>query len=294
MLFDLTSPRRKNVVRVVFGTLAAVFGLSFVFLGVGSDFGGDFTQPLRDLFGADDPDENPFDNEIEDIQKRLQANPNDTAALAELVSLYYQSGSRNAEQDAETGLITYSSEGEDELRQGGEAWNRYVKAAQGNVNSSTALFAFRTYTGLAYDSILEAQQGSSTSDVLRNAEAAVASWKAAAQSQQLIVEQQPSADIYLTIADSLYRAGDVKGAEAAAAQAKAMGTPKQAKQVDAALEQAQQLGTQISEAITRLRKQQATQEEQLGGDQGNPLEGIGSGGGLGGGGLGAGGTGLAP
>ena len=44
MLFDLQSPRRKRVVQVVFGGLAVIFAVSFVFLGIGT---GHQRQPAR-------------------------------------------------------------------------------------------------------------------------------------------------------------------------------------------------------------------------------------------------------
>src|SRR3712207_8022991 len=46
----------------------------------------------RDLFGIED-NEAGFDDEISDLEQQLEENPNDTEALAELVSLHYQARS---------------------------------------------------------------------------------------------------------------------------------------------------------------------------------------------------------
>ena len=115
MLFDLQSPRRRRVIRVTFALLAAVFAISFVFLGVGTG-GGGFS--ISDLFGGGGGGDtsSAFDDDIDAAQAKLAANPNDTAALAQLVQLHYQAGSQQANSDG-----TLSSDGEQELRQGADA-----------------------------------------------------------------------------------------------------------------------------------------------------------------------------
>jgi tetratricopeptide (TPR) repeat protein len=288
MLFDLQSPGRKRVVRVVFGTLAAIFAISFVFLGIGSGINADFTGPLGDLLGTNDPPDSGFDDEIEELEKRLEANPNDTAALAELITVRYQAGTQLVEQDPETGGINVTSEAEDELQQAGEAWNRYLKASKGMVDSSTAILAYQTFATLADDSLGEARGASSTTEVLDKADGAVVNWSAAAEAQRLAADQQPTASAYVRVASLLYLAGETKGAEEAAAKARSTAKPNEAKQIDAQLKQAEQQGTQINEAIAKVRKQDQKQQEQFGGGQGNPLEDVG------GGALGGGTTGLTP
>ena len=80
MLFDLQSPRRRRVVRVVFGGLALIFAISFVFLGVGTG-GGGFS--FSDLFGGGGGSSSTaFDSDIKAADAQLTANPNDTAAMA--------------------------------------------------------------------------------------------------------------------------------------------------------------------------------------------------------------------
>ena len=56
MLFDLQSPRRKRVVQVVFGLLAVLFAVSFVFLGIGTGISGSPLEAIG-IGGADDPAE---------------------------------------------------------------------------------------------------------------------------------------------------------------------------------------------------------------------------------------------
>ncbi|MGA6948985.1 MAG: hypothetical protein WBZ00_14655, partial [Solirubrobacterales bacterium] len=80
MLFDLQTPRRRRVVRVVFGGLALIFAVSFVFLGVGTGAGLSFS----DLFGTSGggSSSTAFDSDIEAAQAKLAINPNDTTTLA--------------------------------------------------------------------------------------------------------------------------------------------------------------------------------------------------------------------
>src|SRR5512134_1147404 len=117
MLFDLQSGKRRRVVQVVFGSLAVIFAVSFVFFGVGSEVG----SGLSDIWGSGGGgDENPFDEDINDAEDRLAVNPADTAALAELVGLRYQAGTRLLEVDTETGTTALTSDAEEEFQRGAD------------------------------------------------------------------------------------------------------------------------------------------------------------------------------
>ena len=281
MLFDLQSPRRRRVVQIVFGTLAAVFAISFVFFGVGS--GG--TGGIGDLLGTgggDAPD-NPFREDIEAQEQRLQLNPNDTAALAELVQLHYQAGIQDIDDDG-----TLTSDGQQQLEQSADAWNKYLKASQSNVDPGVAAIAYQTFDALAATAFAEARVATTGSEALTEVTAAVASWKAAAETQQVLVEEQPTVANYTRLAYYQYLAGDTGAGDRAVAQAaEAVGKDEAA--VEQQVKQVKDLGTQLQAAIQEL-----TQEQQAaaggatggGGTTGggeNPLGGLG--GGLGSGGL---------
>ena len=287
MLFDLQSPGRKRIVRVVFGTLAAIFAISFVFFGVGSgisgfDGSGGILEELG--IGGDDTPDTGFEDDIKDAEEALAANPNDTAAMAELVSLHYQAGTQLVEQDPETGQVTLPSDGENEMQKSTEAWARYVKTKPGMKDTSAAGIAFQAYEILAGDAISEAQQATSTGEALSKANAATASWKGAAQARLISVEAQPSASGYIRAVQLLFLVGDPKGAEAAAAKAREVATPEEAKEIDKAVKAAEAQAQQFNEALDKIRKQDQKQQEQFGGgDESNPLGDIGGGGSLGGG-----------
>src|SRR4051812_45823706 len=248
MLFDLQSPGRRRVVRVVFGTLAAIFAISFVFFGVGSGIsglGGDGGGLLDALGigGGSGSANTGFEDEISDAEKKLEANPADAQALQDLVALHYQAGNQLVDVDQDTQTVTLTTDGENELQKGGDAWNRYVKATGGKVDSGTAVLAYQTFSSLADNSLKEAQGSTTTTEVLDKANAAIANWKSAAAAQTLAADQKPDPAAYVRVASLLYLAGDTKGGDEAAAKARAAAKPNEAKQIDAQLSQAKQQGT---------------------------------------------------
>ena len=103
MLFDLQSGKRRRVVQVVFGTMAVLFGASFLFFGIGSDASGG----LADLFGFGTNSQNTgnpqFDEQIEDAEDAVAADPKNEKALLELAEVRYQAGQFQLEADPETG-----------------------------------------------------------------------------------------------------------------------------------------------------------------------------------------------
>ncbi len=280
MLFDLQTPRRRRVVRVVFGGLALIFAISFVFLGVGTG-GGGFS--FSDLFGGGGGSSSTaFDSDIEAAQKQLQVNPNDTTALANLVRLQYSAANANT---GSNGAPT--SDGEQHLRQAADAWNKYVKASKGNLSAAPAVYALNTFDLLARLDFTSARGDTTSSEALTDINSAVSDWKTAAQAQQALIDAQPSkatSNSYATLAQYLYLAGETQAANQASAKAK-QAKGANASTIDSQLKQVQQLGQQLQTAIKQLTKQQQTQGATGGGATGggatgggNPLNGLGTGG----------------
>ena len=114
---------------MTFGALAAIFAISFVFLGVGTG-GGGFS--FSDLFGGGSSGSaaSAFDDDISAAQQQLAVNPNDPATLARLVQLHYQAGNADRNSDG-----TLTSDGEQQLREAADAWTKYVKASNGNLDA---------------------------------------------------------------------------------------------------------------------------------------------------------------
>jgi hypothetical protein len=288
VLFDLQSPRRRRVVRVVFGGLALIFAISFVFLGVGTG-GGGFS--FSDLFGggSSSSSSTAFDSDIDAANAKVAANPNDAVALGSLVRLHYSAANANTDSNGAP-----TSDGVQHLREAADAWNKYVKATKGDLSPSVAVYALNVFDLLARVDFIQARSDTSTAEALTDVNAAVADWKSAAQAVQVRIDKQPNAvnaNTYLTLAQYLYLAGDTAGGDQAAAKAKtAKGA--QPSQVSTQINQFKQLGQQLQAAIKQLTKQQQTQGGTGGGATGgagtggtNPLNGLGTGGLSGGGGL---------
>jgi hypothetical protein len=272
VLFDLQSPRRRRVIRVTFGALAAIFAISFVFLGVGTG-GGGFS--ISDLFGGGGGGSSAtaFDDQIDATQEKLQANPNDTAALASMVQFQYSAANANTDSNGAP-----TSDGEQHLQEAADAWNKYVKINKGTPNPGTAVYALNTFDLLARLNFARAQTDTSNPEALTDISAAVDSWKTAGQAQQVLIEAQPNkatSNSYANLAQYLYLAGDTKGGDEAAAKAKANGAD--AATIDNQLKSIQQLGQQLQTAIAQLTKQQQKSQGGTPGAGGgsNPLGGLG-------------------
>ncbi len=279
MLFDLQSPRRRRVVRVVFGGLALIFAISFVFLGVGTG-GGGFS--FSDLFGGGGGSSSTaFDGDISTAEAKLAANPNDTATLATLVQLHYSAANANRDSNGAP-----TDDGVQQLREAADSWNKYVKASNGNLSPSAAIYALNTFDLLARVDFTAARTDTSATQALTDINAAVDDWNSAAQAQQVRITKQPklaNSNAYATLAQYLYLAGDTKGGDQAVAQAKSAKGAADPATIDKQLQSFKQLGQQLQAAIKQLTKQQsqtqgATGGGATGGSSGNPLNGLGTGG----------------
>ncbi len=289
MLFDLRSGRRRRVIQVVFGALAVLFAVSFVGFGVGSEIGGGgFTE----IFTGDGTDENPQEDDIKDAEKALEENPADTAALAELVTLHYQSSNQQVEiVDEETQETRLTSDGVESLQQGADAWNRLVKVSKGApIDSSTAIIAVQLFSALANDSLNKAASESGQT-ALDAADDYLANYKSAAEAQKIAASDGKNSQQLGQVAVYFFLAGEYEAGDQAAQTALASVPPAQRakiqKQLDAAEKQARQINDQIESFRKQLAKASAGAPGGGAAAGENPLGDLG-GGGLSGGGLGGG------
>jgi hypothetical protein len=280
VLFDLQSPRRRRVIRVTFGALAAIFAISFVFLGVGTG-GGGFS--FSDLFGGGSSGSSAtaFDDDIKAAEQQVAANPNDATALGRLVQLQYSAANANTDSNGAP-----TSDGVQHLNQAADAWNKYVKVNTGDPSPSTAVYALNTFDLLARLNFAKARSDTTNSDALTDVNAAVDAWKTAGQAQQILINAQPNkagANSYANLAQYLYLAGDTQAADQALATAKQKAKGSDASTLDSQFSTIKQLGQQLQTAIQQLTKQQTSQGGTPGAGAapsagGNPLSGLGTGG----------------
>jgi hypothetical protein len=259
---------------VVYALLAGVMFIGFVGFGIGTAGNG----PLSDLFGGSSggSSSSAFDDQIKAQEQKLVVNPNDPTALAQLVQLHYSAGNTAVDDN---GQLT--TDGEQQLQQSADAWNRYVKASKENIANGPALYALQTFDRLGSTEFDNARSAGSGPEALDSVNSAIADWKSAAQAQQILIDKQPSANSYARLASYLYLSGDTQAGDQAAAQAKSK-AGGQASSIDTQLKPIQQLGQQLQQAVAQLAKQQKQSQAATGS---NPLSGAGGGAALSPGGL---------
>lgn len=255
MLFDLQDPKRKRVVQVVFGAMAVLFAVSFVFLGIGTGLSG---SPLEAIgIGGTDSADEVLEDDISSQEEKLEANPNDTAALIEIMNLRYQAANTKYEVDEETQETIFTSEAEEQLQLAADAWDRYVKVAGKNPDSSAALIAVQAYTALA-QGLLGQAQGAGGQAALDTADDSLANWNLAGQTQLVVAGAEGASPVQaLQAAEYLYFGGDFEAADAAAQQALAAASPEQRANLQKRLDAAEKQGRALNERIEAYRKQLA-------------------------------------
>lgn len=243
MLFDL-SGKRRNVIRVIYAILAALFLGGFLFFGIGSDAPGGLGDLLG--FGTNETGSgNPqYEQEIEDAEERLAADPKDEAALEELVRVRYQAGNDALEADEETGQISLTTEAETQFSESTDAWERYLKVAK-KPSPDVAAVANQAYSVLL--------QFSDPQDVTQLAEDAV-------PAAELYAESNPGVGTYATLAQFAYFAGDTQTGDDAAARATEEVSGAQRKQLEKDLEGAKDAAAQLEKQLAKEAKKGGEQE----------------------------------
>lgn len=145
MLFDLQG-RRRRVVQVTYVGLAVLMGGGLVLSGIGSDAGGGILDAIVGTDGGDggtDDARKPLENRVKEAEKRLQANPRDRAALAELVRAHFALAGLEQSDDGEQ--VTITDKGKEELRKAEQAWTRYIATDPERVDPGLASTVIAIY-----------------------------------------------------------------------------------------------------------------------------------------------------
>src|SRR4051812_1474726 len=143
MLFDLKGKRRRTV-QATYLTLAVLMGAGLVLFGIGSSVSGGLSDLFSGGGGGAKQATKSARKKGADAEKTLKANPNDTAALADLVRQHYALA--NALADPKTSQPTSASLVE--YKAAGDAWQRYADVAK-KPDKGLAITAIQAYTTLA-------------------------------------------------------------------------------------------------------------------------------------------------
>jgi hypothetical protein len=257
VLFDLQSPGRRRVIKVVYAMLAILLAVGLVGFGIGSDA----TGGLSEIFGGGSTDTG-FEEEIEDAENKAAETPKDPRPQLELVTLYIQQGNSQLEADEATQQTIITPEAEESFNKAADSWEAYLKRKPPKPDTAGALQIASIY-------FLLAQNSASAAD----ARAAVEN---AAEAQQVAVDVDPSRGNLGNLANYLYFAGQTAAADQAAAQAVAKAPKAEQADLQKAFDQIKEQAAAFQKQVAAERKQGAQTE---GGE--NPLGG--AGGALGGG-----------
>jgi len=238
VLFDLSSPRRKTVVRIVYGTLAFLFLIGFIGFGIGGNVGGGGGILDALGIGGDDSQEQSvaeqYKQQIEDAEKRIEANPDNSSALNDLT--YFHFLSATAQIDQQTGQLT--SEARSEFGAADQAWQDYLASDPPEVDTATAQRMVQAY-------------------------AALGNLEGAAEAQEIAVKARPSAAAYLQLALIYYSDYNFKKGDEAGKKAVEEAPEKSKKNIQKQLDKIREQAQKQQKAIEKLPKDESIPEPSL-------------------------------
>lgn len=204
MLFDLQGKRRR-LIQATYLTLAILMGGGLVLFGIGSDVQGG----LADIFtSGDSSSASPaLEDQLEDAQERLEANPDDAEALADVARLNYSLATADPEARA-TGAI-FAPDAQPRLEAAADAFERYLELEPDRPDDALAFSMIQVY----------GEQGLNQPEM-------------AAQAAAIVAQERQSTQFYLLLAQYAAMAGDDRQAELAGRRAVELAPEAQRQQVE--------------------------------------------------------------
>ncbi len=244
MLFDLQGPR-KTFVKVIYLGLAILLAGGLVLFGIGSDVNGG----LADLFGGGSRGQ--LQDQVETAEKRVEKQPKNPEALAELIGARYSLSGDKDNFNSETG--EFSEEGKEQLELAKKNWETYLKLTDDEPDVTAANYAVQVFLGLQ-------------------------DAKGATQAQELITAQDPNSANYLALMLYALYAGDSLVASGAKQKARELASKDQIDEINQQIKQAEQEIGQRNEQVQKQIQEQFAQQQQnsQGGAPGNPFGGAGA------------------
>ncbi len=199
MLFDLRG-RRRNVIKVVYATLAVLMGLS-LFLVIGG-------FNIAELFNGNGTSQGdaaePYEEQAERIEAKLKKDPENPKLLLSLTRA--QVNAANAQVTVESdGTQAITPEGFQQYEEAYQSWLNYLESTD-EPNPSLALLMSSALVRVA--------------EFAQSFQLAESRIKAAAEAQEIVAEERPTLNAFSTLALYTYFTGDFKAAEEARAKAK--------------------------------------------------------------------------
>ena len=219
MLFDLKG-RRRRVVQVTYLMLALLMGGGLVLFGIGGSVSGGLLDAIK---GQSTSSNSIVQKRIDANENKLEADPQNAAALKELARDWYQLA--NDEADPNTGQFTDT--GKERLAESDAAWQRYLGLDPKKPDPSLAALMVNVYapTGLN-----KAAEG--------------------AEAAEIVTTAQPSAQAYLQLAQYAAQAGQDRKAGLAGQKAIELAPKNQRSTVKQLVKQATQAPPPASTTTT--------------------------------------------
>ena len=242
------------VVRIVYGTLAGLMLVGFVFFGIGSDVSFDCAGAFE---GDDGPTATQFQSQIDDAEKKLAKDPKDEDALTDIARYRYLAGNSLVEpSDDGTTLGTINEDVRSEWSQALDAWEKYLKT---DPKQPDPVIAGQMLC--AYDPTACGYGGADTELIDFDGAAAVV---------EVLAEDDPRPEYFGQVAYYRYADGDLEGGKEAADEALAEASGKDREAAPEAARRAREAGDQARRGAD-ARAPRRRGEGGLGTPGGSPL-----------------------
>lgn len=245
MVFDIRG-RRRNVVKVVYATLAVLMGLS-LFLVVG---GFNLGELFSNSNGGSGDAAKTFEEQAEKLEAKLRKDPDDPDLLLALTRARATAGNTLLSVEASQEEFT---QGLQQYQLASANWSEYLEATE-EPNAGIAQLMAPTLFALA--------EGS------RTYPEAQTNLEAATDAQAIVAEQRPNLNSLSTLAIYAYFTGDTAAAKKAEAKAHALTREKfEREELDKQLAEVKK-----NAAFFQKSRQKAEKEAKAGGGNAESLE----------------------
>jgi hypothetical protein len=143
MLFDLRGRGRRRTVQVVYISLALLMGGGLVLFGIGGDVQGGLLDAFREDTGSESE---VIDKQVEDAEKRVQANRQDAGAWAALAQAKFSQAAATEGYDETQGV--FGGESRARVQEAIRAWEQHLKLAGNKPNADVAAVLTRAFLAL--------------------------------------------------------------------------------------------------------------------------------------------------
>jgi hypothetical protein len=144
MLFDLRGRGRRRTVQAIYLSLAVLMGGGLVLFGIGGNTSGGLFDAINGNGGGGGGGvDKTFQKRIETLQQRARANPQDAATWLSMARLRFEVANQ-AENYNQT-QQAFTEKGMEQLRQAGNAWDRYLALNPKKPDAQTANLMVQAY-----------------------------------------------------------------------------------------------------------------------------------------------------